>query len=94
MTATAVAEWKTGVEMEALVAVSAACLALYDMAKVCLSGNWDWVDIAGRDAAPGTKVTEGYQMMKTSGDDAGAVVRVYMDGAAGEPWRQVWLEVE
>jgi len=33
VTATAVAEWKTGVEMEALVAVSAACLALYDMAK-------------------------------------------------------------
>lgn len=27
------AEWTTGVEMEALVAVSAACLALYDMAK-------------------------------------------------------------
>ena len=67
---------------------------LYDMAKVCLSGNWDWVDIAGRDAAPGNKVIEGYQMMKTSGDDTGAVVRVYMDGKAGEPWRQVWLEVE
>jgi cyclic pyranopterin phosphate synthase len=33
VTATAVAEWKTGVEMEALVAVAAACLALYDMAK-------------------------------------------------------------
>lgn len=33
VTATAVAEWKTGVEMEALVAVSAACLTLYDMAK-------------------------------------------------------------
>lgn len=33
VTATAVAEWKTGVEMEALVAVSAASLALYDMAK-------------------------------------------------------------
>jgi len=27
------ARWSTGVEMEALVAVSAACLALYDMAK-------------------------------------------------------------
>jgi cyclic pyranopterin phosphate synthase len=27
------ARWTTGVEMEALVAVSAACLALYDMAK-------------------------------------------------------------
>jgi cyclic pyranopterin phosphate synthase len=31
--ATAAARWSTGVEMEALVAVSAACLALYDMAK-------------------------------------------------------------
>ncbi len=31
--ATARATWTTGVEMEALVAVSAACLALYDMAK-------------------------------------------------------------
>jgi molybdenum cofactor biosynthesis protein MoaC len=31
--ATASARWSTGVEMEALVAVSAACLALYDMAK-------------------------------------------------------------
>jgi cyclic pyranopterin phosphate synthase len=31
--ATAAARWTTGVEMEALVAVSAACLALYDMAK-------------------------------------------------------------
>jgi cyclic pyranopterin phosphate synthase len=31
--ATAGASWTTGVEMEALVAVSAACLALYDMAK-------------------------------------------------------------
>jgi len=29
----AAARWTTGVEMEALVAVSAACLALYDMAK-------------------------------------------------------------
>lgn len=33
VTATAAARWTTGVEMEALVAVSAACLALYDMAK-------------------------------------------------------------
>jgi cyclic pyranopterin phosphate synthase len=33
VTATASARWTTGVEMEALVAVSAACLALYDMAK-------------------------------------------------------------
>jgi cyclic pyranopterin phosphate synthase len=33
VTATATARWTTGVEMEALVAVSAACLALYDMAK-------------------------------------------------------------
>jgi cyclic pyranopterin phosphate synthase len=31
--AKATARWSTGVEMEALVAVSAACLALYDMAK-------------------------------------------------------------
>jgi cyclic pyranopterin phosphate synthase len=31
--ATASARWATGVEMEALTAVSAACLALYDMAK-------------------------------------------------------------
>ena len=33
VTATAAARWTTGVEMEALVAVSATCLALYDMAK-------------------------------------------------------------
>jgi cyclic pyranopterin phosphate synthase len=33
VTATAEARWVTGVEMEALVAVSAACLALYDMTK-------------------------------------------------------------
>jgi cyclic pyranopterin phosphate synthase len=33
VTATAAARWTTGVEMEALVAVSAACLALYDMTK-------------------------------------------------------------
>ena len=33
VTATASARWTTGVEMEALVAVAAACLALYDMAK-------------------------------------------------------------
>jgi cyclic pyranopterin phosphate synthase len=33
VTARARARWTTGVEMEALVAVSAACLALYDMAK-------------------------------------------------------------
>jgi cyclic pyranopterin phosphate synthase len=33
VTATATTHWKTGVEMEALVAVSAAGLALYDMAK-------------------------------------------------------------
>ncbi|HKQ59780.1 MAG TPA: cyclic pyranopterin monophosphate synthase MoaC [Candidatus Polarisedimenticolaceae bacterium] len=31
--ARAAARWSTGVEMEALVAVAAACLALYDMAK-------------------------------------------------------------
>jgi cyclic pyranopterin phosphate synthase len=33
VTATACARWSTGVEMEALVAASATCLALYDMAK-------------------------------------------------------------
>ena len=33
VTATAAARWSTGVEMEAMVAVSAACLTLYDMAK-------------------------------------------------------------
>jgi cyclic pyranopterin phosphate synthase len=33
VTAQASARWTTGVEMEALTAVSAACLALYDMAK-------------------------------------------------------------
>jgi cyclic pyranopterin phosphate synthase len=33
VTATAAARWTTGVEMEALTAVAAACLALYDMAK-------------------------------------------------------------
>jgi cyclic pyranopterin phosphate synthase len=33
VTAEARARWTTGVEMEALVAVGAACLALYDMAK-------------------------------------------------------------
>jgi len=33
VTAIAVARWSTGVEMEALVAAAAACLALYDMAK-------------------------------------------------------------
>lgn len=38
VTATASARWSTGVEMEALVAVSAACLALYDMAKAVERG--------------------------------------------------------
>ncbi len=33
VSATAAAHWPTGVEMEAMVAVSAACLTLYDMAK-------------------------------------------------------------
>lgn len=33
VTATTTARWTTGVEMEALVAVSAACLTIYDMAK-------------------------------------------------------------
>ena len=38
VTATASARWTTGVEMEALVAVSAACLAIYDMAKAADRG--------------------------------------------------------
>ena len=38
VTAEARARWTTGVEMEALVAVSAACLALYDMAKAVERG--------------------------------------------------------
>ncbi len=38
VTATASARWTTGVEMEALVAVSGACLALYDMAKAVERG--------------------------------------------------------
>ena len=33
VTAAATARWTTGVEMEAMVAVSACCLAIYDMAK-------------------------------------------------------------
>lgn len=41
--ATARTHWKTGVEMEALTAVSAACLAVYDMCKaldkeICIEG--------------------------------------------------------
>jgi cyclic pyranopterin phosphate synthase len=38
VTAGASARWTTGVEMEALVAVSAACLTLYDMAKAVDKG--------------------------------------------------------
>jgi len=38
VTATASARWTTGVEMEALTAVAAACLALYDMAKAVERG--------------------------------------------------------
>jgi cyclic pyranopterin phosphate synthase len=38
VTAEAAAHWTTGVEMEALVAVSAAALALYDMAKAADRG--------------------------------------------------------
>ncbi len=43
VTATARARWSTGVEMEALVAVAAACLALYDMTKAVERG----VTVAG-----------------------------------------------
>lgn len=39
ITAEARARWTTGVEMEALVAVSAACLALYDMVKAVDRGS-------------------------------------------------------
>ena len=39
VTARAAASWRTGVEMEALVAVSAACLTLYDMAKAADRGS-------------------------------------------------------
>lgn len=67
---------------------------LYDMAKVCLSGGWEWTDMAGQKSGSTGTVMEGYQMRKTSGDYESAIVRVYMDGVAGEPWRQVWLEVE
>lgn len=67
---------------------------LYDMAKVCLSGGWDWADMAGKQSAGAIFVTEGYQMTATSGANKGAVVRVYMEGNPAEPWRQVWLEVE
>ena len=38
VTAESRAHWKTGVEMEALVAVSGACLAIYDMAKAADRG--------------------------------------------------------
>ena len=43
LTATAQARWRTGVEMEALVAVSAGTLAIYDMAKALDRG----ITIAG-----------------------------------------------
>ena len=38
VTASASASWRTGVELEAMVAVSAACLTLYDMAKAADRG--------------------------------------------------------
>jgi hypothetical protein len=72
----------------------AAIAPLYDMAKVCLSGGWDWVDMAGGKTGAEVTITEGYQMTRTTGATKGAVVRVYMEGNPAEPWRQVWLEVE
>ena len=66
---------------------------LYDMAKVCLSGGWEWTDIAGEKRPNNIAITEGYQMTSTRGPHKGAVVRVYMDGMTTQPWRQVWLEV-
>ena len=38
VTAESRARWSTGVEMEAMVAVSAACLSIYDMAKAADRG--------------------------------------------------------
>lgn len=67
---------------------------LYDMAKVCLSGPWDWTDLAGKTTSAKAVITEGYQMKARGGLYEGAVVRVYMEGIPTEPARQVWLEVE
>lgn len=66
---------------------------LYDMAKVCLSGGWEWTDIAGEKRPNNIAITKGYRMTATRGAHKGAVVRVYMDGMTTQPWRQVWLEV-
>ncbi|OYX45739.1 MAG: hypothetical protein B7Y90_18350 [Alphaproteobacteria bacterium 32-64-14] len=66
---------------------------LYDMAKVCLSGGWEWTDLAGEKRPNTIAITEGYRMTSTRGAHKGAVVQVYMDGMATQPWRQVWLEV-
>lgn len=67
---------------------------LYDMAKVCLSGGWDWTDLAGTATSAKAVITEGYQMTSTRGPNKGAIVRVYMDGIPAESKREVWLEVE
>ena len=66
---------------------------LYDMAKVCLSGGWEWTDIAGEQRPNNIAITEGYRLTRTGGAHKGAVVQVYMDGMSTQPWRQVWLEV-
>lgn len=67
---------------------------LCDMAKVCLSGGWDWVDMADKMTDLDVTITEGYQMTRTTGANKGAMVRVYIEGDTAEPWRHVWLEVE
>ena len=66
---------------------------LYDMAKVCLSGGWEWTDIAGEQRPNNIAITEGYRVTRNAGAHKGAVVQVYMDGMTTQPWRQVWLEV-
>lgn len=66
---------------------------LYDMAKVCLSGGWEWADLAGEKRPNTIAISKGYRMTSTRGAHKGAVVRVYMDGMPTQPWRQVWLEV-
>ena len=66
---------------------------LYDMAKVCLSEGWVWSELTGVKTTNTTTITEGYRMTKRSGAHKGAVVQVYMDGIADQPWRQVWLDV-
>jgi hypothetical protein len=75
-------------------AADKAIAPLYDMAKVCLSGGWDWADLAGQKTAASTTITEGYSMTSTRGPNKGAVVRVFMATEPGQPWREVWLEVE